>query len=219
MPNYQQTIAAKRRLSQDVQIPYAIHIISKHFNSAVNSISHPPTPPILHHLNIRMSSPRMRTPVTAMTPTPTAPSMSMSRIMRLPHINILLLPTTPPPHKQRQHTRKEKENTIHNPKRPTRLQHRARLINRHIKATDRRGMASNTDAEEGIIGRGHAAAAVLVDIAELVDARDKGADEAQVDEGDEPGVGFRAVVGEEGGDGPDGGEDRDDEEDEDVVGG
>lgn len=80
-------------------------------------------------------------------------------------------------------------------------------------------MASNTDAEEGIIGRGHAAAAVLVDIAELVDARDKGADEAQVDEGDEPGVGFRAVVGEEGGDGPDGGEDRDDEEDEDVVGG
>jgi len=57
------------------------------------------------------------------------------------------------------------------------------------------------------------------DEAELVDASDEGAHEAEIDEGDEQGVGFRAVVGEECGDGPGGAEHGDNEEDEDVVGG
>lgn len=56
------------------------------------------------------------------------------------------------------------------------------------------------------------------DETQLVGAGDEGADEAQVDEGDEESVRFRAVVGEEREDGPGSGEDRDDEEDEDVVG-
>ncbi len=53
--------------------------------------------------------------------------------------------------------------------------------------------------------------------AQLVDAGDEGADEAEVNEGDEEGVGARAVVGEQRGDGPGGAEDRDDEQDQDVV--
>jgi len=55
------------------------------------------------------------------------------------------------------------------------------------------------------------------DAAEFVDACDEGADETEVDEGDEEAIGFGAVVGEEGADCPGGGEDADDEEDEDVV--
>jgi len=56
------------------------------------------------------------------------------------------------------------------------------------------------------------------DAAQFVDACDKGADEAEIDEGGEARVFTGAVVGEEGCDGPGCAEDTDDEEDEDVVG-
>jgi hypothetical protein len=55
----------------------------------------------------------------------------------------------------------------------------------------------------------------VVDAAQLVHARDEGAEEAGVDEADEEGVGRGAVVGEEGEDAPGQGEDGGDEEDED----
>ena len=56
------------------------------------------------------------------------------------------------------------------------------------------------------------------DAAQFVDACDKGADEAEIDEGGEARVFTGAVVGEEGCDGPGSAKDTDDEEDEDVVG-
>lgn len=56
------------------------------------------------------------------------------------------------------------------------------------------------------------------DEAQLVDARDKGPHETEIDEGDEERVGARAVVCEQGGDGPRAREHRDDEENQDVVG-
>jgi len=57
----------------------------------------------------------------------------------------------------------------------------------------------------------------VADAAQGPDGADEGADEGEVDEGDEEAVGARAVVREEGGDGPGAGEDGDDEEDEDGV--
>lgn len=51
------------------------------------------------------------------------------------------------------------------------------------------------------------------DVTELVDAGDKGPDEAEVDEGDEDGGVAGGFAAEDGYDGPGGGEDGDDEED------
>lgn len=64
-----------------------------------------------------------------------------------------------------------------------------------------------------------AGAILFRDVPKSVNAPDECAHEEEVDECDEHGVGFGAVVGEEGGDGPGEREDGDDEEDEDVVGG
>ena len=55
------------------------------------------------------------------------------------------------------------------------------------------------------------------DEAELVDTCDECTDEAKINEGDEEGVGFGAVVGEECCNGPGGAQDGNDEQDEDVV--
>jgi len=76
------------------------------------------------------------------------------------------------------------------------------------------------DAEIDLVGIASCdVRAVLVGYAaQLVDPCDQGADETEVDEGDEEGVVFRAVVGEEGADCPGGREHGDDEEDEDVGG-
>jgi hypothetical protein len=52
---------------------------------------------------------------------------------------------------------------------------------------------------------------------QLINAGNERAHEADVDEGDEQGVGFRSVVCEECADGPDGAKDADYEEDQDVV--
>jgi len=161
-----------------------------------------------------MSPPRMRTPVTAMTSTP---PMSMPAHMRLP-CNIRLpslLPPTPTTIHKRQQARKSKENTIHNPKRKTSLQHRTLFICCEMKGIDRYGAEDTRDL---VLGVGGDVCAVLTrDAAQFVDASDEGADEAEVDEGYEQRVVFGAVVGEEGADCPGRSEDGDDEEDEDVV--
>jgi len=65
-----------------------------------------------------------------------------------------------------------------------------------------------------VCGAGRDVGAFVVrDEAQFVNAGDEGPDEADVDEGDEEGVRFGAVVGEKGCDCPGGGEDGDDEED------
>jgi len=143
--------------------------------------------------------------------------MTATRIMRLAHISLLprhLTPTDP----QRQQRRKKEENTIHDTKRKRRLEHRTRFINIDTDAIERRG-AKDAEGDAVRVGGFQRCAVCAADAAQVVDAGDEGAYEAQVDEGDEVGVGARAVVGEERGDGPDGGEHGDDEEDEDVGGG
>ncbi|KFY28803.1 hypothetical protein V493_02755 [Pseudogymnoascus sp. VKM F-4281 (FW-2241)] len=121
--------------------------------------------------------------------------MSMSAAMALPLDNNLVLVS---PMHERQHTRKEKEEAVHNRHRPARLEHPTRLAQLNPIA-----------AEPDIPQQWKASS----------DAPDEGADEGEVHEGDEPGVVLGAVVGEEGADGPDDGEDDDDEENEDGVGG
>jgi len=90
-------------------------------------------------------------------------------------------------HKRSQETREEKEYTIHNPKYPTGLQHRTRLVYIQIIGVPIRleagyegiGVALGGDGRTGV-GR---------DAAQVVDAGYEGADEAEVDEGDKVGVG------------------------------
>jgi hypothetical protein len=87
-----------------------------------------------------------------------------------------------------------------------------------MEATKTKSRVSDTNAEEWVGVRADMCAAVLGYSAKFVDTSDKCADEAEIDEGDEEGVGAGAVVGEECCDGPHGAEDGDDEQDEDVVG-
>jgi len=143
-----------------------------------------------------------------------APPMAMSTNMRLPHIS--LLPILPPStNTQRQKTCNEKEDTIHNPKCKARLQHRTLFIGGEIKAVQARVSEDPKIDLVGIAGC-DARAVLFCDAPELVDACDEGADETEVDEADEEGVVFGAVVGEEGCDRPGRSQHGDDEEDEDV---
>ena len=139
----------------------------------------------------------------------------MPAAMALPlHHHLLLVP----PMHESQHTSKEKEQAIHNRQRPARLKHRTRLAQRNPippkPHTPQQRKASRVRSRRRQTG-----AVIPRDAAEGVDPPDEGADEAEVDEGDEAGVVLGAVVGEEGANGPDDGEDHDDEEDEDGVGG
>lgn len=117
-----------------------------------------------------------------------------------------------------QHTRKEKEEAVHNRQRPARLEHRTRLAQLNPIAS-KRDIPQQRKASRVRSRRRQTGAVIPGDAAEGVDAPDEGADESEVDEGDEAGVVLGAVVGEERADGPDDGEDYDDEEDEYGVGG
>jgi hypothetical protein len=134
-----------------------------------------------------------------MAPTPPMP---MSTIMRLPHISLLPI-LSPSTNTQRQNTRNKKEDTIHNPKRKARLQHRTLFVGREIKAVQ---TCVSEDPKIDLVGIAgcYARAVLFCDAAKFVDASDEGSDETEVDEADEEGVVFRAVVGEEGCDGPGG---------------
>lgn len=64
-----------------------------------------------------------------------APTPSVSRA-RLPHIN-LLIPAPIPPlalMKERKHTRNEEEDRVHDPKRKTRLLHRALFVGSEMQS-------------------------------------------------------------------------------------
>jgi hypothetical protein len=110
----------------------------------------------------------------------------MSAVMRLPNISILpAIPSTTM--EESQYTRNKEENAIHNRKRKASLQHRALLISSKMQAIH---INAAQYAEVDLVGiAGCDVRAVFMgDAAQLVDACDQGADEAEVDKGDEEGV-------------------------------
>jgi len=115
------------------------------------------------------------------------------------------------------HRRDEEEDGVHDTEREARLEHAARLVDADVKRVE--GRASQ-DAEIRLVravGRDRGAVHAR-DKAEIIDSRDEGADESQVDEADEARVGAGPVVAEQGEKGPGEAEDGDDEKNEDVVG-
>ncbi|KFZ21492.1 hypothetical protein V502_02930 [Pseudogymnoascus sp. VKM F-4520 (FW-2644)] len=149
-----------------------------------------------------------------MAPPPRPMPMPAAMTLPLHHHHLLLVA----PMHESQHTREEKEKTVHNRQRPARLEHRTRLAQLD-PITPKRDISQQRKASRVRSRRRQTGAVIARDAAERVDAPDEGADEGEVDEGDEAGVVFGAVVGEERADCPDDGEDDDDEEDEDGVGG
>lgn len=130
------------------------------------------------------------------------------------HLPIIPLPM----HKQQQKARDGKEDAIHDAKRKARLQHRTMLVCVQME----RRLPGNTiivDGDGEIAVGGEVGAVRIAYVTELVNASDEGADEAEVDEGDEEGRVPRRFAAEDGRDGPGGSEDGDDEENEDRVGG
>ena len=93
-----------------------------------------------------------------------------------------------PVQEHRQDRRDEEEDGVHDAKRPRCLEHRTVLVD----VGRPRRIAANAEiakwAEADVDGRGGEVCAVgLADAAQLVVSGDEGADEAEVDEGDEEG--------------------------------
>lgn len=111
---------------------------------------------------------------------------------------------------------KEEEENIHDAKRPRGLEHGAVLVD--IGREPGAGLLAIVPerADLDVDGCGlEVGAAGAVDGAEFVDGSDEGADEAEVDKGDEEGGATGRAETEEGAEGPGAGEDGDDEENED----
>lgn len=142
----------------------------------------------------------------------------MTRPPRLYVPNLFILGYMTPMHPSHDR-RNKKENHIHDPHRKTSLEHRARFINRILPARcsnfPKIGKMDFVRAigscEGGTIGFGNKP--------EVIYSSNQCADERQVDEADEPGVGAGPVVGEERKYRPGEGEDGDDEEQKNVGGG
>lgn len=110
----------------------------------------------------------------------------------------------------------EEKEDIHDAKHPRGLEHGAVLVD--VGREPRAGLLAVVPerADLDVDGRGlEVGAAGAVDGAEFVDGGDEGADEAEVDKGDEEGGAAGRAETEEGAEGPGAGEDRDNEEDED----
>lgn len=108
-----------------------------------------------------------------------------------------------------------KEDGVHNGKRPRGLEHGARLA-------DGPRIARNAHVVDVVVPDavdGRVLAVGVLDLAQVVDAGDEAAEEAEVDEGDEHSVVGGSRVVEQREEGPGECEDGDDEEDQDVVGG
>lgn len=202
-------------------------IVSSRCVSAVNSVSRH-APIHISHLSVHSSepksspspsyivavSPRARVRASVRRSVASTPPVSMSRDVRLPNISLLpalLLVAM----EERHHACNEEEYAVHDPKREARLQHRALLVGSKVQRV-RSDTAQYAKVDLVGVARCHGRAVLVRYAAQLVYTCDQGADEAEIDEGDEAGVGFRAVVGEEGADCPGAGKDGDDEEDEDV---
>jgi hypothetical protein len=131
----------------------------------------------------------------------------------LPYDDIALMPV----HEQRQDERDEEEDRVHDSKRPRRLEHRTVLVDVYRPSRTAADSKVAERSECDVDGRrGEVRAGGVADAAELVVCCDEGADEAEVDEGDEERGAAGRAEADEGHDGPGAGEDGDDEEDEDV---
>lgn len=108
-----------------------------------------------------------------------------------------------------------KEDGVHNRKCPRSFKHGARLVDPPSQARNAHIMNL---VVPNLVSRGILTIGKL-DSAQKVYAGDEGAEEAEIDKGDEERVVGGAAVGEEGEEAPGEGEDGDDEEDEDGVGG
>lgn len=150
--------------------------------------------------------------MAAMTPTTSMPDV------RLTDIRLLASRIPIRTMEERQDTRNEEENGIHNPKGEASLLHRTLLISAEIEPSHSR-RTEIAEWNRVRVAGGNVWAVLVGDVAEGVDGADEGPDEEEVDEADEARVVGGAVVGEEGCNGPGEGEDGDDEEDKDIVGG
>ncbi|EEP77664.1 conserved hypothetical protein [Uncinocarpus reesii 1704] len=107
------------------------------------------------------------------------------------------------PQEIRKHCRKKERYRIQNPKRKRGLEHRADLL----RVAAERVIRPATPNAKGAQAQEEAAAAEVVavfvdDAAEEIDAGDEGAEETEVDEGDEDGGALGAAVADEGLKGP-----------------
>lgn len=139
---------------------------------------------------------------------------------------------TPPPHrrcllddhfpipsvdKERQDSRPEEEQRLHNPQRKASLQHRAGLVDLQVQMV----LVFVANVPEGAKRHPHRAAIPMRaigarDEAELVDSCDESADEEQVDEGNEECGALGGRMADERVKGPEDGDHTDDEEHQDV---
>lgn len=103
------------------------------------------------------------------------------------------------------------EDGVHDGKGPDGLEHVAGARGTPVEGAEVAAELVRPEAARTRVG----GALGVADVAHVVDARDESADNGNVDDGDEEGVGGGAVVAEEGEEGPGEGEDGDDEEDED----
>lgn len=106
--------------------------------------------------------------------------MTPPPISLLNHHLLLLLPL----HEQQPKRRNRKQDSIQNPKRERRLEHRTLLVQVEIEpSVTAHAIRAQCDVEGAAVGE--IGAAGVTDAAQVVDARDQGADKADVDEADE----------------------------------
>jgi len=80
-----------------------------------------------------------------------------------------------------------------------------------VEPAEAKSRVANTDTKEWAGARANVCAVVVCDSAKFVNSSNECANEAEIDERDEKGIGAGAVIGEEGCDCPDGTEDGNDE--------
>jgi len=123
-----------------------------------------------------------------------------------------------PVHEQRQHEGEKEEYDIHNPKHPTRLEHRAVLVEITCQPSAVPIEPKRAQFVEDGWG-GEVVAASMTDATKFVDSCDKCANKAEIDEGNENGWAASGAQTDKSGDSPSAGKGGGDEEDEDKVGG
>lgn len=116
-------------------------------------------------------------------------------------------------HKQQQKGGDGEEDAIHDAKREARFPHRTFLIGVQTQGRCTAADAIVVDGDGETAVGGEIRAVGIGDVAKLVDAGDEGADETEVDEGDEHGGVAGGFAAENGEYGPSGSEYGDDEED------
>ena len=95
----------------------------------------------------------------------------------------------------------EEHDAVHDAKREACLEHRAGLVGLEVKVGARHGPES-AEAGVPVPVLGQVRAVGVGNVAQVPHAGNEGADEAEIDEGDEAGVGRRAVVGKDCKEGP-----------------